>query len=83
MDEALWGPDAAEFNPDRYNKAHSEKLNNVPGTWGNLMTFGGGPHNCIGYRFALAEIKAILFVLVRSFNFELLPSNPTVERKQA
>ncbi|KAJ7510371.1 hypothetical protein B0H11DRAFT_1616298, partial [Mycena galericulata] len=30
-----------------------------------------GPHNCIGFRFALAEQKAILFTLIRSFEFEM------------
>jgi len=32
---------------------------------------------CSGYRFALVEIKAILFVLVRNFIFE--PCEPTVD----
>lgn len=36
-----------------------------------MMTFTGGPHACIGYRFAVMEIKAIVFTLVRAFSFEL------------
>jgi cytochrome P450 len=36
-----------------------------------------------GYRFALAEIKAILFVLMRNFTFEELASKPVIERKSA
>jgi cytochrome P450 len=55
----------------------------VPGVWGNVLTFIGGPRNCIGYRFALAEIKAILFVLMRGLTFETLPSNPQIERKSS
>lgn len=35
------------------------------------MTFAGGVHACIGYRFALMEMKALLFTLVRSFSFDL------------
>jgi cytochrome P450 len=35
------------------------------------MTFLGGPRACIGYRFSLVEIKALLFTLVRAFEFEL------------
>ena len=45
------------------------------------MTFLGGPKACIGYRFALAEIKAILFVLIRNFEFEELASKPVIEKK--
>ncbi|KAJ8509529.1 hypothetical protein ONZ45_g8314 [Pleurotus djamor] len=43
----------------------------IPGVWSNQMTFLGGPRACIGYRFSLVEIKALLFVLVRAFEFGL------------
>ncbi|WVW79570.1 hypothetical protein I302_101539 [Kwoniella bestiolae CBS 10118] len=78
----VWGPDAEQFNPDRFLKpTASESNTSVPGVWGNLLTFLGGTRNCIGYRFALAEIKVILFVLIRGFEFEELPSKPEIERK--
>jgi hypothetical protein len=35
------------------------------------------PTFCSGYRFALVEIKAILFVLVRNFVFE--PCEPAID----
>lgn len=35
------------------------------------MTFISGPHSCIGYRFAITEAKALLFTLIRAFEFEL------------
>ena len=86
LSEDIWGPDAHKFNPDRYldivEKAKDSR-NQVPGIWGNLLSFLGGTRNCIGYRFALAEMKAILFVLIRAFAFEELPSKPTVEQKAA
>ena len=28
--------------------------------------------NCIGYKFALVEIKALLFSLIRAFEFEMV-----------
>lgn len=76
----IWGDDADRFNPDRYDRA-GLPMKSVPGVYGNLLTFLGGPHNCIGYRFALAEIKAVLFVLVRNFTFDILPSAPVIEPK--
>ncbi|OCF32427.1 hypothetical protein I316_05853 [Kwoniella heveanensis BCC8398] len=82
----IWGPDAAVFNPDRFLKSDdpsSTSANVIPGVWGNLLTFLGGTRNCIGYRFALAEIKVILFVLIRGFEFEELRSKPEIERKSS
>ena len=76
-----WGPDAAEFNPDRFLSPPPESSKEVPGVWGNLLTFLGGTRSCIGYRFALAEIKVILFVLIRNFDFEELGSKPKIEKK--
>ena len=43
----------------------------MPGVWGNVLSFLAGPHACIGWRFALAEMKALLFTLVRVFTIEL------------
>lgn len=78
---AIWGPDAAQYNPERYFSPEIEKTKQMPGIWGNLLTFLGGTRNCIGYRFALAEIRAILFVLIRNFKFEELASKPEIEKK--
>ncbi|KAF8435673.1 cytochrome P450 [Boletus edulis BED1] len=66
----LWGPDAHEFMPERWQSI-PEAVSHIPGVWGHLMSFLGGPRACIGYRFSLVEMKAILFTLVRAFEFEL------------
>ncbi|KAJ6566320.1 cytochrome P450 [Mycena capillaripes] len=68
-DITLWGNDAAEFRPERWEQV-PKAAESIPGVWGNLMTFFGGPHNCIGFRFSLAEQKALLFVLIPAFEFE-------------
>ncbi|KAF7363184.1 hypothetical protein MVEN_00671000 [Mycena venus] len=69
-DKAIWGEDASEFKPERWDKI-PESVSAIPGVWANLFTFFAGPHNCIGFRFALAEMKSLLFTLVRAFEFEL------------
>ncbi|KAJ7652788.1 cytochrome P450 [Mycena polygramma] len=69
-DKSIWGPDAAEFIPERW-ESETPISNNVPGIWGHMLTFLGGPRACIGYRFSLVEMKALLFTLVRAFEFDL------------
>ncbi|PCH37141.1 hypothetical protein WOLCODRAFT_83766, partial [Wolfiporia cocos MD-104 SS10] len=66
----IWGEDALEFRPDRWENI-PEAAKRIPGVWGNMMTFLGGPRACIGYRFSLVEIKALLFILIRAFEFEM------------
>ncbi|KLT42140.1 cytochrome P450 [Cutaneotrichosporon oleaginosum] len=73
----VWGPDAEEFNPDRYKDPSIPKMN-IPGMWGGLASFISGPHHCIGWRLALAEIKIVTFTLLRHFAFEELPSKPDI-----
>lgn len=67
--KALWGDDALVFRPERWESL-SEAVQQIPGVWGNMMTFLGGPRACIGYRFSLVEMKALIFTLVRSLEFE-------------
>ncbi|KAJ7636383.1 cytochrome P450 [Roridomyces roridus] len=67
-DKELWGEDAEEFRPERWDDLPEVALT-IPGVWAHLLTFISGPHNCIGFRFSLIEIKALLFTLVRAFEF--------------
>ncbi|KAL0576500.1 hypothetical protein V5O48_005475 [Marasmius crinis-equi] len=69
-DKSLWGEDAEEFRPERWANL-PEAVNAIPGVWGNMMTFLGGPHACIGWRFTIVETKALIFTLLRAFEFEL------------
>ncbi|KAI0363656.1 cytochrome P450 [Pilatotrama ljubarskyi] len=66
----IWGDDALLFRPERWENV-PEATSDIPGVWGHLLTFGGGPRACIGYRFAVVEMKALIFTLVRAFEFEL------------
>ncbi|TEB31341.1 cytochrome P450 [Coprinellus micaceus] len=68
-DAAIWGEDGHEFKPERWESVPA-RASAIPGVWGNSLTFLGGPRACIGYRFSVIEMKAILFTLIRAFEFE-------------
>ncbi|KAH9030859.1 cytochrome P450 [Lactarius deliciosus] len=76
----IWGEDANEFRPERWDTV-PEAAHAVPSVYGHLATFIAGAHACIGYRFSVVEVKALLFTLVRAFEFELaLPAEDIVRR---
>ncbi|KAF7308128.1 Cytochrome P450 [Mycena chlorophos] len=72
-DPEIWGSDVAEFKPERWTTL-PDAVNSIPGIWANLLTFAAGPHNCIGFRFSLAELKILLFAILRTF--EISPALP-------
>ncbi|KAG9090365.1 hypothetical protein FS749_000611 [Ceratobasidium sp. UAMH 11750] len=61
-----------EFKPERWDNL-PPAVKDMPGVWGHLMTFVHGNQSCIGYRFAVVEIKALLYSLVRSIEFSIDP----------
>ena len=69
----LWGPDAAEFRPERWIDAETGKPNNNGGAGSNyaLMTFLHGPRSCVGQGFAKAELRTLLAAWMLSFEFEM------------
>ncbi|KAI0648738.1 cytochrome P450 [Trametes meyenii] len=69
-DKELWGEDAFEFRPERWD-ALPEAVSSIPGIWANNLTFMGGQHACLGFRFSLNEVKVAVFTLLRAFEFEL------------
>ncbi|KAG6899662.1 hypothetical protein C0993_008238 [Termitomyces sp. T159_Od127] len=90
---AFWGPDAKEFEPERWLVNLDVPAKQFPGHH-HILTFSNGPRMCLGRRFALAEFKvrissgytesyseympkAVLFVLIRNFAFELLDGPET------
>ncbi|KAJ6579607.1 cytochrome P450 [Mycena vulgaris] len=72
--EAIWGPDAKEFKPERWFDDIPVRAKELQGHR-HLLSFHDGPRICLGKSFALAELKAILLVLVRNFVFEF-PDGP-------
>ncbi|KIO26748.1 hypothetical protein M407DRAFT_74044 [Tulasnella calospora MUT 4182] len=81
-DKELWGEDADEFKPERWleGNAHS-RSSEIPGVFSSVLTFLGGPRACIGYRFALLELKVLIFALLRDISVELPDPAPEIEKK--
>ncbi|CAI5746021.1 unnamed protein product [Peronospora destructor] len=64
----VWGEDAADFNPDRWVDEDTGKIKVVNPF--QFITFGGGPHQCIGMRFALLEMQTVIAVLFSRFDIK-------------
>ncbi|KAI0971327.1 cytochrome P450 [Xylaria arbuscula] len=61
----LWD-NPARFDPDRWD---TDKVKNRPS--GSYIPFAAGPRMCIGFNFALMEVKVFLPKLVYRYNFTL------------
>ncbi|KAJ6584069.1 cytochrome P450 [Mycena vulgaris] len=70
-DTNIWGPDAAQFIPERWLKGGSNPPSDTlpRGPWGNVSNFADGPRHCIGWRLAIQEIKLIVSAMVKNFEF--------------
>ncbi|KAL0564798.1 hypothetical protein V5O48_017242, partial [Marasmius crinis-equi] len=72
--EGVWGPNPNKWNPRRHEILSSEekKIAQV-GLFANVLAFSGGPKGCIGWRFALMELQALITGLIERFEFSILP----------
>ncbi|KAI1266126.1 cytochrome P450 [Xylariaceae sp. FL1019] len=66
----LWD-NPARFDPDRWD---SDKVKNMPN--GSYIPFATGPRGCIGFNFALMEVKVFLPKLIYRYNFSLVKDGP-------
>ena len=73
-DPHVWGEDADEFNPDRWEFDRASTL--PANAW---KPFGNGQRSCIGRGFALQE--ATLFVAMLLQRFDLMPGDPNYQMK--
>ncbi|EAT33123.1 AAEL014603-PA [Aedes aegypti] len=57
-------PNPDRFDPERFNDQNKGNIK-----MGTYLPFGIGPRNCIGSRFALMELKAVMYHMLRKFSF--------------
>ncbi|KAH9483075.1 Cytochrome P450 monooxygenase 75 [Psilocybe cubensis] len=68
----LWGPDAEEFDPDRFLDERLHKYI-TPNPY-IFLPFNAGPRICLGQQFALQEASFFLVKMLQQFtNFRLAP----------
>ncbi|XP_037036450.1 cytochrome P450 3A56-like [Bradysia coprophila] len=58
-------PEPEKFQPDRFLPQNKDILQKYA-----LLSFGQGPHNCVGTRFALETLKLSITAIARDFQFE-------------
>jgi sterol 14-demethylase len=58
--------DPNRFDPERFSPPREEDKRDFA-----FIPFGGGRHKCMGNAFALLQVKAILAILLRKYEFEL------------
>ncbi|WFD30647.1 hypothetical protein MSPP1_001668 [Malassezia sp. CBS 17886] len=77
----LWGEDADDFNPDRWDNLPSSVINaKMPA--GNTFAFLSGPRSCIGKQLAVMETQVLLAHLLLRFKFEIVPGWHLIQRQQ-
>ncbi|KAM3373382.1 hypothetical protein ACQJBY_020039 [Aegilops geniculata] len=69
-DKEVWGPDADEFNPMRFQTGFSKAAKHSHA----LLAFSCGPRVCAGQNFAMVEVQIVIATILKSFSFSLSPT---------
>jgi cytochrome P450 len=69
-DERLWGPDANEFNPERWMAPGMAKTGGATTNFA-LTTFGHGPRGCFGQNFARVFLPCLIAAVIGRYEIEL------------
>ncbi|CEG49609.1 Cytochrome P450, E-class, group I [Plasmopara halstedii] len=67
----VWGPDAAQFRPERFIDPTTGKLLHTPVA--KFNAFSGGQRACVGKTLAMLEMKLVIATLVGRFHFIEIP----------
>ncbi|TKV95906.1 hypothetical protein SEVIR_9G393500v4 [Setaria viridis] len=68
-DKEVWGPDADEFNPMRFEHGATKAAKDPKA----LLSFSLGPRACIGQSFGVMEAQIVMASLLSNFSFSLAP----------
>ncbi|KAF7725053.1 hypothetical protein EC973_000460 [Apophysomyces ossiformis] len=68
LSSKFWGEDVDQFKPSRWDELPAKNVSPYV-----YMPFLAGPHQCIGNKFALIEMKMILCTLIKDFCFTEKP----------
>ncbi|KAF2885094.1 hypothetical protein ILUMI_21097 [Ignelater luminosus] len=63
LDPEIW-PNPKKFNPDRFLPEEVAKRH--PYSW---LPFSGGPRNCVGPKYAMMAMKALIATVIRKYRF--------------
>jgi cytochrome P450 len=62
-----WWPDPFRFDPERFTPERAEDAQHTH-VW---VPFGGGPHHCLGLRFAETQVKLVMHQLVLRYRWNV------------
>ncbi|XP_050683807.1 cytochrome P450 9e2-like isoform X5 [Leptidea sinapis] len=68
--DAKYFPDPEKFDPERFSDENKHLIKSM-----TYMPFGVGPRNCIGSRFALLELKMLIYQII--LHMEVSPCEKT------
>ncbi|XP_062188264.1 cytochrome P450 709B2-like [Phragmites australis] len=71
-DKEVWGEDASEFNPLRFDSSGGATKKG-PKHLSALLAFSTGPRACIGQNFAMIEARAVVAAILQRFALTLSP----------
>jgi cytochrome P450 len=74
VNKDLWGPDAEEFNPDRWMGPGAANTGGADSNY-SFLTFLHGPRSCIGQAFAKAEFACLMAAWAGRFEMEFADKN--------